>query len=343
MIRLRAESVRPTTLDEIIGAERIKRTLGVYIRSARRRRGEAADRDAYPLPTLSHVLFTGPPGLGKTTFASVIATEMGADLIMDTGPNVDRQQMIVHISAMINATPYKPLVLFIDELHAISKEAMVMLLPLMEDYSFADIENINPFTLVGATTDPDRLTGPLRDRFRIKYDLDFYSNEEIAQIVARSLSHYYGITFAEVDKILSTPGGQAALASIARRCHGTPRLANDLVQTVRDFALDATPDGPPPFTTEMVQVAMEAAEIDSWGLDPIARRVITTMAIRYRGKPVGVRALASGLQIPYGQLENVIEPRLIRAGYVNREQRGRTLTPEGMLIAGLIEDGQIRW
>lgn len=309
-------SLRPQSLAEYIGQERAKSNLKIYIEAAKSR-GEPLD----------HVLFYGPPGLGKTTLAGIIANEMGTHMKVTSGPAIEKPG---EVAAVLNSLQEGD-VLFVDEIHRLNRQVEEVLYPAMEDYAI-DIMigkgptarsirlNLPHFTLVGATTRAGLLTAPLRDRFGVVHRLEFYSVEELTDIVLRSA----GVLEVEIEKT----GAQ----EIARRSRGTPRLANRFLKRVRDFAqvkFDGRISG---------QVAMEALDlldVDRLGLDFHDRNILLTMIEKFCGKPVGLDTLAAAVGEDVGTLEEVYEPYLIKNGFLQRTPRGRMATERAYLHLGL--------
>jgi Holliday junction DNA helicase RuvB len=300
-------SLRPKTLDEYVGQEKAKSNLEIYIQSAKLR-GEALD----------HVLLYGPPGLGKTTLASIIANEMGVNIRTTSGPAIEKQGDLAAILTNLAEGD----VLFIDEIHRLSRAVEEILYPAMEDYALDIIIGKGPsartlrlpiprFTLVGATTRAGQLTTPLRDRFGVLLKLDLYSNEELATIVKRSAS------ILEID---ITDEGAIRIAS---RSRGTPRVANRLLKRIRDFALVK---GNGTITSEIANVALNALEIDELGLDSTDRKMLEAIIKFYNGGPVGLDTLAATIGEEAITIEDVYEPYLMQIGFLARTPRGRCAT-----------------
>jgi len=309
-------TLRPKSLDEFIGQEKLKSNLKVFIEAARQR-GEPLD----------HSLFYSPPGLGKTTLATILAREMGVSLRTTSGPVLDR---VGDIAAILNdLTPND--VLFIDEIHRLNRQVEEALYPVLEDFTFyistgkgpsaASMKlAIPPFTLVGATTRAGLLTGPLRDRFGIVGHLSFYDQPDIERIVLRSAA------------LLGVRTEPAGAAEIARRSRGTPRIANRLLRRTRDFA-QVKGDGS---ITEAVALgALEALEVDPLGLDVLDRKFLHALAVKFGGGPVGVDTLAVAVSEEVDTLTDVIEPFLIQTGFLKHTSRGRVATPLAFRHLGL--------
>ncbi len=300
-------SLRPKTLDEYVGQEKAKSNLEIYIQSAKLR-GEALD----------HVLLYGPPGLGKTTLASIIANEMGVNIRTTSGPAIEKQGDLAAILTNLAEGD----VLFIDEIHRLSRAVEEILYPAMEDYALDIIIGKGPsartlrlpiprFTLVGATTRAGQLTTPLRDRFGVLLKLDLYSKEELATIVKRSAS------ILEID---ITDEGAIRIAS---RSRGTPRVANRLLKRIRDFALVK---GNGTITSEIANIALNALEIDELGLDSTDRKMLEAIIKFYNGGPVGLDTLAATIGEEAITIEDVYEPYLMQIGFLARTPRGRCAT-----------------
>jgi Holliday junction DNA helicase RuvB len=309
-------AIRPKRLADYIGQPGVKAQLGLFIEAARGR-GEALD----------HVLVFGPPGLGKTTLAQILAAELGVNLAHTSGPVLERPG---DLAAQLTKLQPRDL-LFIDEIHRLSPVVEEILYPAMEDYQL-DIMigegpaarsiklNLPPFTLVGATTRAGLLTSPLRDRFGIVQRLDFYSDAELAQIVARSA------TILGVD---TTPEGAAR---IAQRSRGTPRIANRLLRRVRDYA---QVKGDSRIDERIADAALDLLDVDPQGLDALDRRFLATLIDQFDGGPVGIESLAAAIGEERGTLEDVVEPFLIQRGFLMRTARGRVASRQAYLHLGL--------
>ena len=300
-------NLRPQMLDDYIGQEKVKKNLEVFIKAAKER-GESLD----------HVLLYGPPGLGKTTLAGIVANEMGVNLKITSGPAIEKQG---ELAAILNNLSEGD-VLFIDEIHRLNRQVEEVLYPAMEDFAIDIVIgkgqgarsirlNLPHFTLIGATTRAGMLTAPLRDRFGVVNRLNFYTNEELQTIVMRSAD--------VLDVTIDSEGA----AEIARRSRGTPRLANRLLKRVRDFA-QIQFDGK--ITREVAKVSLDQLEVDSFGLDQIDRNILLMMIDRFEGKPVGLDTLAAAIGEDAGTIEDVYEPYLIQNGLIKRTPRGRVAT-----------------
>ena len=300
-------SLRPQTLDDYIGQEKTKENLKIYIEAAKQR-GDVLD----------HVLFYGPPGLGKTTLAGIIANEMGTHMKVTSGPAIEKPG---EMAAILNNLQEGD-VLFVDEIHRLNRQVEEVLYPAMEDYAI-DIMigkgssarsirlDLPKFTLVGATTRAGLLTAPLRDRFGVIHHLEFYTEEELAKIILHSAR----VLDVEID-----PEGAQEMA---KRSRGTPRLANRILKRVRDFA-QVKYDGK--ITKEVAAFALDLLEVDRYGLDQTDRLLLTTIMEKFSGGPVGLDTLAAAVGEDAGTIEEVYEPYLIKNGFINRTPRGRVAT-----------------
>lgn len=300
-------SLRPRTLREYIGQDGVKQNLSIYIQAALKR------RDA-----LDHMLLYGPPGLGKTTLACIVAAEMGQNIRITSGPAIDRPGDLAAILTNLNAGD----ILFIDEIHRLSRAVEEVLYPAMEDYALDIMIGKGPtarsmrldlphFTLVGATTRAGQLSAPLRDRFGMMFRLELYSAEELAQIVKRS------------STILGMPAEEEGIIEIARRSRGTPRIANRMLKRVRDYA-QVQADGM--ITKTVANEGLNLLEIDALGLDKVDRNVLETMIDKFDGGPVGLDTLAASTGEDALTIEDVYEPFLLQLGFIQRTPRGRVAT-----------------
>ncbi|WP_281725578.1 Holliday junction branch migration DNA helicase RuvB [Lachnoclostridium phocaeense] len=300
-------SLRPKYLKDYIGQEKAKATLKIYIEAAKAR-GEALD----------HVLFYGPPGLGKTTLAGIIANEMDVHMKVTSGPAIEKPG---EMAAILNNLQEGD-VLFVDEIHRLNRQVEEVLYPAMEDYAIdivigkgAGARSIRldlpKFTLVGATTRAGMLTAPLRDRFGVVHHLEFYTVPELRTIIMNSAA----VLGVEID--------EAGAMELARRSRGTPRLANRLLKRVRDFA-QVKYDGM--ITKEVADFALDLLDVDKYGLDHIDRNILLTMIEKFQGGPVGLDTLAASVGEDAGTIEDVYEPYLLKNGFIQRTPRGRLVT-----------------
>lgn len=303
-------SLRPKTLNEYIGQDKVKENLAVFIEAAKKR-GEALD----------HVLLYGPPGLGKTTLSAIIAHEMGVNIRVTSGPAIEKPGDLAAILTNLSDND----VLFIDEIHRLSRAIEEVLYPAMEDYVLDIIIGKGPsarslrvdlrrFTLIGATTRAGQLTSPLRDRFGIIQRLELYSHEQLSDIIMRSAV------------ILGVPCTCDGALEIAKRSRGTPRIANRLLKRVRDFAEVLGKDGRGEINGSIAKIALDRLEIDSLGLDSLDKRMLEMLIKGYGGGPAGLETLASAIGEEAVTLEDVCEPFLMQLGFLSRTPRGRCAT-----------------
>ncbi len=300
-------SLRPKLLKDYVGQEKIKSILSIYIKAAKERK-----------EPLDHALFYGPPGLGKTTLAGIIANEMGVNLKITAGPAIEKPGEVAAILSNLGEGD----ILFIDEIHRLNRQVEEVLYPAMEDYAIdiiigkgASARSIRldlpKFTLIGATTRAGLLTAPLRDRFGVIHKMEYYEKEELKQIVVQSA------------KVLNVDIDEAAALQIASRSRGTPRLANRLLKRVRDFA-QIKYDGS--ISLEAAEYALDVLDVDKEGLDSVDRGILTAMNEKFGGGPVGLENLAATLCEDVGTIEDVYEPYLLKCGFITRTPRGRMLT-----------------
>ena len=300
-------SLRPKTLNDYIGQEKVKENLSVFIEAAKRR-GDALD----------HVLLYGPPGLGKTTLSGIIAHEMGVNIRVTSGPAIEKPGDLAALLTNLQEGD----VLFIDEIHRLSRSIEEILYPALEDFALDIIIgkgpsarsirlDLNKFTLVGATTRAGQLTSPLRDRFGVIQRLELYTKEELCDIIMRSAS------------ILGLACDKDGALELAKRSRGTPRIANRFLRRVRDFA-DVMGNGR--VTKDIVAIALDRMEVDNLGLDALDKRLLTMLIKGYNGGPVGLETLASAIGEEAVTLEDVCEPYLMQLGFISRTPRGRVAT-----------------
>jgi len=310
-------SLRPQYFKDYVGQKNTLSNLEIYIKAAKER-GESLD----------HVLFYGPPGLGKTTLAVIIANEMGVNLKITSGPAIERPG---EMAAILNGLQEND-VLFVDEIHRLNRQVEEVLYPAMEDFAIdiligkgATARSIRlelpKFTLIGATTRAGMLTAPLRDRFGVINRLEFYSEEELATIITRSAN------------VLGVAIDEKGAKELGRRSRGTPRLANRLLKRVRDFA-QVKHDGV--ITWEIANDALDMLEVDRFGLDQVDRNVLTTLIVKFQGGPVGLETLAAAISEDTGTLEDVYEPYLLKNGFIMRTPRGRVVTDLAYEHLGLV-------
>ena len=308
--------LRPQLLEDYIGQAKAKETLKIYIEAAKSR-GEALD----------HVLFYGPPGLGKTTLAGIIANEMGVNIKITSGPAIEKPG---EMAAILNNLQEKD-VLFVDEIHRLNRSVEEILYPAMEDYAIDIIIgkgatarsirlDLPKFTLVGATTRAGMLTAPLRDRFGVVHRMEYYTTEELVTIIKRSA------------RVLEVGIDEAGALALARRSRGTPRLANRLLKRVRDFA-QVKYDGD--ITKEVADYALDLLDVDKEGLDQTDRELLLTIVNKFAGGPVGLDTLAASVGEDAGTIEDVYEPYLLKNGFIQRTPKGRIVTEKAYIHLGI--------
>lgn len=303
-------TLRPQRLSQYIGQDKVKEVLNIFIESAKMRN-----------QPLDHVLLSGPPGLGKTTLANIISNEMGVNIRITSGPAIERPGDLAAILTNLNEND----VLFIDEIHRLNKSVEEIMYPALEDYALDIIIGKGPsarsirldlpkFTLIGATTRAGMLASPLRDRFGVMCNLDFYDSKDLKKIILRSAN------------IINIGISDEGAGEIARRSRGTPRIANRLLRRVRDYAIVKSGGTIDTLTADK---ALKMLEIDEKGLDKLDRRILTTIIDYYKGGPVGLDTLAASIGEEKGTIEDVYEPYLLQIGYLGRTPRGRIVTEQG--------------
>ena len=312
-------NIRPQILDEYVGQKEVKENLRVFIEAAKMRD-----------ESLDHVLLYGPPGLGKTTLAHIIANELGANFKTASGPSIEKSGDLAAVLSTLEPGD----VLFIDEIHRLPKFIEEMLYPAMEDFELDIVVgsdsssrsikiDLPPFTLVGATTRAGDVSSPLRDRFGIVNKLEFYSDEELASIIKRT------------SRVLDMPISDDAAVELAKRSRKTPRIANRLFKRVRDFALV---DGLTEINSEVTKKSLERLKVDEYGLDSIDIEYLTTLIEKFNGGPVGVETISSAIGEEISTLEDVVEPFLMQEGFIKRTPRGRVATEKAYKHIGISDN-----
>lgn len=333
-------ALRPRDLDEVVGQDLIKGPLTVAMRAAKRRK-----------TPLGHMILFGPPGLGKTTIASIVAREMETLMIMDTGPQLSAGKLTYYCSEIIKAKADEEMnvTFFVDEAHKMPTDAITVLLPLLEDFRFLSALHVPAFTFVAATTEPGALPDPLIQRFPYQYHVEYYTVEQIVEIVTRNVGKVWGLENEDdVKAFMNEPAVMESVISIAARARGVPRTANRLIHHVHDYALGWDEEDPdegavPDLNMEIVGRAMQAHGVDKFGLTHQDRAVLLAMTDRYKGRAVGIDALASAVGENPATIKTVVEPFLVREGYINRTLKGREVTDKGKAVAILHASNMIEY
>ena len=310
------ETLRPKMMKDFLGQEKIKQKMEIIIKAAQKRK-----------ESLDHLLLYGPPGLGKTTLAHLVASELGVNIRVTSGPAIERSGDLASILTNLKDND----ILFIDEVHRLSKPVEESLYPAMEDFALDIILGKGPsartvrlelpkFTIIGATTRIGLLSSPMRDRFGAIFRMDFYKDKELAEIVRRTA------------RVLDIPVNEGIFFQLARRCRGTPRIANRIVKRIRDFAQIK---GEGIINEEIMFEALKILEIDEYGLDKLDRDLLTALCFDHQGGPVGVETLAATLSEDVNTLEDVVEPYLMQRGLLKRTKKGRVATPKAFKHLGI--------